>query len=287
MILLTGASGQVGTALAPLLSRRGEVVAAGRDVVDLDRPDAVMAALERLQPEVVVNCAAWTAVDAAEEDEEAATRANGHAVARMADWASANDAWLLTLSTDYVFDGSGTEPLLEDHPTNPVNAYGRGKLAGEDAVRASGAGLVVRTSWVVSATHPNFVGTMLSLLARGIDPRVVDDQHGCPTIAQDLAVALDDLVTGLVSHRPVGTLHLTNRGATTWFGLAQESARLAGFDPSRVRPCGSEEFPTPAARPAWSVLGSGRLEEVGISHMPHWRDSLPAVVAGQMARLAG
>lgn len=282
MILLTGASGQVGTALAPLLSRRDDVVTPGRDVVDLDRPETVTSALGRLRPEIVVNCAAWTAVDAAEEDEEAATRANGHAVARMADWARANDAWLLTLSTDYVFDGSGSEPLLEDHPTNPVNAYGRTKLVGENAVRASAAGLVVRTSWVVSATHPNFVGTMLSLLARGIDPRVVDDQHGCPTVAQDLADALD----GLVATRPVGTLHLTNRGATTWFDLAREAAHLAGFDPSRVAPCGSEDFPTRAARPAWSVLGSGRLEELGIAPLPHWHDSLPAVVDGQMARLA-
>lgn len=280
MILLTGATGQLGTAIAPLLAARGDVVAPGRDRLDLDDPATVTSVLDEVAPSVVVNAGAWTAVDAAEDAESAATRANGHAVAAMADWAAANDAWLVTLSTDYVFDGTGDAPLLEDHPTDPVNAYGRSKLVGEQAALAAGSALVVRTSWVVSGTHDNFVATMLSLLERGIDPKVVDDQRGCPTVAVDLATAID----ALLDERPTGVAHVTNDGATTWFGLAREAARLGGHDPARLSPCTSEEFPTPAARPAWSVLGSTRHDELGLPAPRPWQDALVDVVAGQAAR---
>ncbi len=280
MIVLTGSTGQVGTALAPLLAARDEVVAPGRGDLDLDDPGSIRMRLDDLAPTVIVNAGAWTAVDAAEDDEAAATRANGTSVAELAGWAADHDAWLVTLSTDYVFDGTGDTPLPEDHPTDPVNAYGRSKLVGEEAALAAGSALVVRTSWVVSGTHDNFVATMLSLLDRGIDPKVVDDQVGCPTVAADLARGLADLL----DERPTGLLHLTNDGSTTWFGLACESARLAGHDPARLTPCTSEEFPTPAARPAWSVLGSHRREALGIPALRPWQDALVDVVAGQRDR---
>lgn len=280
MILLTGATGQVGTALAPLLAERDRVVAPGRADLDLDDPGSIRTRLDDLGPTVIVNAGAWTAVDAAEDAEDAATRANGASVGEMAAWAADHDAWLVTLSTDYVFDGSGDEPLLEDHPTDPVNAYGRSKLVGEEAAVAAGSALVVRTSWVVSGTHDNFVATMLSLLDRGIDPKVVDDQVGCPTVAADLARAL----VPLLDERPTGLLHLTNDGATTWFGLAREAAGLAGHEPDRLTPCTTAEFPTPAARPAWSVLGSHRREELGVARLRPWEDALIDVVAGQRAR---
>ena len=277
MILLTGATGQVGTALAPMLARLDEVVAPSRDAFDLAAPQSLPDVLDRLRPTVVVNCAAWTDVDAAETHEDAATTVNGAAVAVLAGWAAANDAWLVTLSSDYVFDGTSDRPLLEDDATDPVNAYGRSKLVGEQAARASGAALVVRTSWLLSATHPNFVRTILSLLARGEDPAVVDDQHGSPTVVADLAAAL----VGLVAGRPVGVLHLTNTGVTTWWGLAREAARLAGFDPARVHPVATADGPSrPAPRPAWSVLGSRRRGELGIAPLPPWQSSLPRVVAG-------
>lgn len=280
MILLTGATGQLGTALAPLLGVRGELATPPRQVLDLDDPSGVARVLDELAPQVVVNAGAWTAVDAAEADEDAATRANGESVAVMADWAAATGAWMVTVSTDYVFDGTGDQPLTEDHPTDPINAYGRSKLVGEQAALASDHVLVVRTSWLVSATHDNFVATMLSLLDRGVDPKVVDDQTGCPTVAADLARAID----GLVDDRPTGIVHVTNRGPTTWFGLAREAARLAGHDPTRISPCTSAEFPTPAARPAWSVLGSTRAPELGLSPLPRWEQSLVEVVAGQKGR---
>lgn len=281
MILLTGATGQVGTALAPRLAQADELVAPTRDEFDLSRPGSVTGVLDGLAPSVIVNLAAWTAVDAAEDHEDEATTVNGTAVGVMARWAAANDAWLVTMSSDYVFDGSGDRPLLEGHPTQPLNTYGRSKLAGEQAALASGVALVVRTSWVVSATHPNFVATMLSLLERGVDPKVVDDQHGRPTVADDLAVALADVVR----IRPTGLLHLANAGTTTWWGLAREVARSAGMDPGRIAACGTRDFPTPARRPAWSVLGSGRLDELGLDPLPAWRESLPAVVAAQLASM--
>lgn len=277
MILLTGATGQVGTALRPLLVDHDEVVAPSRDAFDLADPQSLPDVLDRLRPSVVVNCAAWTDVDGAETHEDAATTVNGTAVATLATWAAGNDAWLVTLSSDYVFPGTGDRPLLEDDVPDPVNAYGRSKLVGERAAVASGAALVVRTSWLLSATHPNFVRTILSLLARGRDPAVVDDQHGSPTVVADLAAAL----AGLLAQRPVGILHLTNTGATTWWGLAREAARLAGFDPTRVRPVATADGPPrPAPRPAWSVLGSRRHGELGIPPLPPWQASLPQVVAG-------
>lgn len=280
MILLTGATGQLGTALRPLLARRADVATPLRARLDLDDPGGVAETLDHLRPEVVVNVGGWTAVDDAEEHEDAATRANGESVGVMAEWVAAHGGWLLTMSTDYVFDGRGDQPLLEDHPTDPVNAYGRSKLVGEQAALATGRALVVRTSWLVSATHPNFVATMLSLLERGIDPRVVDDQTGCPTVAVDLAEAIDHLVR----RRPTGIVHVTNRGETTWFGLAREAARLAGHDPERISPCGTQEYPTPAQRPAWSVLGSTRRQELGLARPRPWQQALVDVVSGHAAR---
>lgn len=280
MILLTGGTGQVGTALRPLLRSFGDVRAPGRDDLDLDDPSSIAPLLDRLEPSVIVNAGAWTAVDDAEADEAAATRANGESVGEMASWAADHRSWLVTLSTDYVFDGQGDQPLDEDHPTDPINAYGRSKLVGEEAAIASGSALVVRTSWVVSGTHDNFVSTMLDLLDRGVDPRVVDDQTGSPTAAVDLAAAILPLVTT----RPTGMLHLANSGTTTWFGLAREAARLAGHDPERVTPCTSAEFPTPASRPAWSVLGSTRRSELGLGALRPWQDALVDVVEAQRSR---
>ena len=190
-------------------------------------------------------------------------------------WADDNGARLVTYSTDYVFPGTGTRPYVESDPTAPVNAYGRSKLAGEEAALTHPGVLVISTSWVVSATHPNFVATMIRN-ARERVLRVVDDQKGCPTIADDLAAA----TLTAIDVGAAGLLHLTNRGETTWFEFAREAVGLAGIDPGRIAPIGTEEYPTPARRPAYSVLGSERRESLGIDQLPPWRDSLPAVVEG-------
>jgi len=273
VILVTGGAGQLGTAFRRVLPEARFV-----DLADLDltRRDLLAAALEDMRPEAVVNCAAYTAVDRAEQEEALATLVNGAAVGVMAEHAARRRIPLLTFSTDHVFAGDAAEPYLESSPVDPINAYGRSKLAGERAALVACPGaLVVRTSWLVSGTHPNFVATMLRLAGEGV-VRVVDDQRGCPTMADDLAPAAWSALQAGVS----GLLHLTNTGETTWFRFARAAVRLAGVDPARIIPCTTAEYPTPARRPAYSVLGSERRGPLGLPDPPSWEESLPAVVEG-------
>ena len=273
MILVTGGAGQLGTAFRRVLPQAGYIDV---DDLDLGRADLLAAALEEMRPEAIVNCAAYTAVDRAEAEEALATVVNGRAVGVMAEHAARRHIPLLTFSTDYVFPGDGREPYLESSPTDPVNAYGRSKLAGERAALAvCPEALVVRTSWLVSGTHPNFVATMLRLAGEG-PVRVVDDQRGCPTMAADLAPAAWAALQAGVS----GILHLTNSGEASWFDLARAAVALAGLDPERVVPCATADYPTPARRPAYSVLGSERRRPLGLPELPPWQESLPAVVEG-------
>lgn len=272
-MLLLGASGQLGTAFRHLLP---DAAAPPRADFDLARPESLVSALERMQPSGIVNCAAYTAVDAAEDHEDLAYTVNATAVRELARYAGRAAIPLVTFSTDYVFAGDATSPYLESSPTDPINAYGRTKLAGEEqALEAHAGALIVRTSWVISGTHPNFVATMLRLAAERDSLNVVSDQRGRPTIATDLAAAtLHALRAGVT-----GVLHLANRGETTWFELAQTAVDLGGLDAERIKPCATVDYPTPARRPAYSVLGSERAGEEGVPSLPHWRTSLPAVVA--------
>jgi dTDP-4-dehydrorhamnose reductase len=275
-MLVTGGSGQLGTAMRSVFP---DASYPGRAELDLADIDGLREVLDRLHPQAIVNCAAYTAVDAAEDDEASATRVNGEAVGAMAEHAAARGIPFVTFSTDYVFAGTATEPYVESDATDPVNAYGRSKLLGERLALAAYPGaLVIRTSWLISATHPNFVATMLRLTASRDRLDVVDDQLGSPTVAADLAVATREALDAGVN----GLLHVTNLGTTTWFGLAVAAVDLAGLDASRLHPCTTAEFPTPAARPAFSVLGSERREPLGLDPMPHWRDSLGVVVAGHI-----
>lgn len=274
MILLLGGSGQLGTAMKGLLS---DYVAPPRAELDLGRidRDRVHEVVSTTRPHVVVNCAAYTAVDKAEEEEDLATKVNGYAVGVLAEVTAGHGIPLVTFSTDYVFDGTGSTPYLESDATEPINAYGRSKLVGERlALEANPHALVIRTSWVISGTHLNFVATMLRLASQGKELTVVDDQHGRPTVADDLARATLDAIEKGAS----GLLHLTNEGTTTWFGLARASIEIAGIDPGLIQPCRTEDYPTPAARPAYSVLESERREALGLDPLPHWHDSLPALV---------
>ena len=270
-IVVTGASGQLGTAFRSYLA---DALFLTRSDLDLAEPSSIRATIERLDPAAIVNCAAYTAVDAAEENVQVALKVNGHAVSELA--ASAHRAGIpfVTYSTDYVFDGSGSRPYVESDPTAPINAYGETKLVGEQAALAYPGSLVIRTSWVISGTHPNFVATMLRLAPQRT-LRVVDDQWGCPTVASDLAAT----TVRAVEAGATGLLHLTNQGPTTWFELARTALELGGLDPTRIEPCTTDEYPTPARRPAFSVLGSERLEALGLSPLPHWRDSLTGVIA--------
>jgi dTDP-4-dehydrorhamnose reductase len=277
-LLLLGRSGQVGSALGEL---RDDVITPGHrelDLAVLDH-DRAQALVSSLRPSAIVNCAAYTAVDAAEDDVATANRVNGTSVGLLAEVAAQAQIPFVTYSTDYVFDGQGSEPYVESSPTDPINAYGASKLIGERlALQANPRTLVIRTSWVVSGTHPNFVATMLRLAKEGRSLRVVSDQYGCPTVASDLARATLEAMEASAT----GLLHLTNTGATTWFELARTAVALAGLDPDLIEPCPTEEYPTPARRPAYSVLASERIGDLGMSGLPAWQDSLPEVVKRQM-----
>jgi dTDP-4-dehydrorhamnose reductase len=272
--LVTGAAGMLGSDLVARLRAAGtEVVALTRADLDLRDHDAVRAAVREHAPATVVNCAAWTAVDDAEHQEGAALALNGGAVRALAAACGSTGARLVQVSTDYVFDGTGTGPYAEDAPTAPVNAYGRSKLAGERAVLDSGAGYVVRTAWLYGAYGPSFVRTMMRLAAERETVTVVDDQHGQPTWTGDLA---DRIIALVSSGAPAGVYHGTNMGDTTWYGLAREIFTLLGLDPGRVLPTTSDAFPRPAPRPANSVLGHDRWSEAGLPPLRDWRAALHA-----------
>ena len=277
MILLTGGSGQLGTAIR---SRRGGLVAPTRSELDLSRPQDLTSRLHQIEPSAIINCAGYTAVDRAEDEPDLAMTVNATSVGMLADYAAAAGIPLITFSTDYVFDGRADTPYLESSPTAPINAYGRSKERGEQAALAAHPGtLVVRTSWVISATHRNFVTTILERAATG-PVNVVSDQLGCPTYAPDLAAAtLAAFDTGAT-----GILHLTNQGPTSWYELARTACNLAGIDPNRVRPISSGEYPTRAARPRYSVLGTERLPDLGLSPLRRWDEALESLI-GAVSRL--
>jgi dTDP-4-dehydrorhamnose reductase len=285
--LITGAAGMLGRDLVSVLERGGETVTAlTRAELDITDGAAVRDALRHWRPAVVANCAAWTAVDAAETSEDAALRLNGQAVADLAVACAAAGVRLIQPSTDYVFDGQARRPYAEDDVPSPGTAYGRTKLAGEQAVldRLDGTGYVVRTAWLYGAHGPNFVRTMIRLEQQRPDLDVVDDQHGQPTWTMDVA---DRIVALVSSGAPAGVYHATSSGETTWFGLAQEVFRLLGADPDRVRPVGSAAYVRPAPRPAYSVLGHDAWSRAGLSPIGDWRLALrqafPALAATEGA----
>ena len=273
MILITGVTGQLGTAFRKRLGDGAHYLA--RTDLDLSDVSSIRPTLEGLRPAVVINCAAYTAVDAAEADEETARLVNSTAVEELARTTARLGAKLVTFSTDFVFDGTKTGAYVEPDETNPLNAYGRTKLDGEQrALHANPDTLVIRTSWVLSGTHPNFAATMLRLMAEG-PVTVIDDQHGHPTLVGDLVVAALAALDADAS----GILHITNAGTTSWFGLAREIAAIAGLDGELVQPVPASEYPTPAQRPANSVLESVRLDELGLDPLRDYHEPLEAAVA--------
>jgi len=278
--LVTGARGQLGTDLHRLLAERPgeEVLAVGSSELDVADRVAVADAVARFQPDVVVNCAAYNAVDQAETDPAAAHRVNAVGPALLAAEAARSGAKLIHISTDYVFDGTAVEPYPVDAPTNPRSAYGRSKADGEQAVRelAPDHGYVVRTSWVYGAHGNNFVKTMARLERSNETLNVVDDQTGAPTWTYDLAGRLIDLAAG---DYPPGIYHCTGRGRTTWFGFTRAIFAELGKDPERVQPTTTDKFPRPAPRPAFSVLSDAEWLAAGLPPMMEWREALAAAFA--------
>ncbi|MFI6334510.1 dTDP-4-dehydrorhamnose reductase [Streptomyces sp. NPDC050535] len=287
--LVTGAGGMLAQDVLARLADAGiPAVAVARTDLDITDPAAVRAVLAEHRPAVVVNCAAWTAVDDAETREDDALRINGDGARHLAEACRESDAVLLHVSTDYVFPGDADKPYAEDAPTGPRGAYGRTKLAGEQAVLSTlpGSGFVVRTAWLYGAGGGNFVRTMIKLEGVKDSLDVVDDQRGQPTWTVDLADRLVRLGrAALAGTAPAGVYHGTSGGETTWFGLTREIFRLLGTDPARVRPTTSAAFVRPAPRPAYSVLGHDRWTAAGIEPIRDWREALteafPALLAAE------
>lgn len=278
-VLVTGAAGQLGRDVARTWQKAGDtVLAADRSVLDVTHREAVHEAVAEWRPDVVVNCAAWTAVDACEADPERARAVNGHAVRWLAEAVDAVGARLVHVSTDYVFDGAKSSPYLENDVTHPQCVYGQTKLLGENESLALGdAATVVRTSWVCSAHGGNMVATVRRLLAEGSPMSFVDDQRGCPTFTADLAPALRQLAVD----RNAGVFHLTNAGAVSWYEFVREIVAAFGGDPAAVRPITTAELdpPRPARRPANSVLENAAWAALGQAPLRDHRDALAELAA--------
>ncbi|QJD30499.1 dTDP-4-dehydrorhamnose reductase [Methylococcus geothermalis] len=294
-ILVVGRAGQLAWELRRTLACFGEVVALDRHsepAIDLAEPGAVAAVVRAVRPDLIVNAAAYTAVDRAEQEPELAWKVNAEAPSVLAAEAARLGVGLIHYSTDYVFPGDGAVPYREDDPVGPRNVYGRSKLAGEQAIAESGAAhVILRTAWVYGVRGQNFMKTMLRLMAERALVRVIDDQRGAPTWVRMIAEATAILVArslraGLADlSGSSGVYHLTCSGQTSWYGFAcaiREQAVAAGLLPdtaARVEPIPTSEYPTPAQRPAYSVLDLSKLEErFGIAP-PDWRHALELCLA--------
>ena len=309
-ILLIGTNGQVGRELNRTLPRVGEVTALDRQRLDLTQPEEIRNAIRTFHPVIIVNAAAYTAVDKAESEENVAYAINAEAPAVMAEEAKKIGASLIHFSTDYVFDGLKTFPYDEDDPANPQNAYGRTKLEGESAIQASDAThLIFRTAWVYATEGRNFLLTILRLATQREELNIVRDQIGAPTLSSELARAttnilaqLCDTERGPLSLADVsGVYHMTAGGETTWYDFAnailEEAAKTPAACPwlaaatnglplmaRRVIPITANEYPTPARRPAYSVLSNARLNRTFSLQLPDWRKQLNSVFANPPAK---
>ena len=286
-ILLLGKTGQVGGALTPLLrqlagsSADEALVTLGRADVDLSDAAALAQAVQQVQPSLIVNAAAHTAVDRAETEPDIAFAINAIAPGVLAQQAAKLNALLVHYSTDYVFDGSQRTPYRESDPTHPLGVYGESKLAGEQAVQDSGCRhLLLRTSWVYDSTGRNFLTTMLRLAKQHGKLRVVGDQHGSPTSAAMITEASLQLIRSMLNQPAMqgGLYHLTAQGQTTWHGFAQAIMRKAGLD-IPIEAITTADYPTPAKRPAYSVLDSSKLQREFNYRLPDWQQALDALPA--------
>ncbi|MBN9309698.1 dTDP-4-dehydrorhamnose reductase [Devosia sp.] len=280
-LLILGRDGQVGTALTQVLAPLGAIAAYGRQGADFSHPADLEGVVKREQPDVIVNAAAYTAVDRAESEPELARLVNTEGPAVLARVAAETGTWMIHYSTDYVFDGSGTTAWAEDDPTGPLNVYGETKRAGEEAIAASGCRhLIFRTSWVHAPGGNNFIAKMLSLAQSRDELKVIDDQHGAPTSARLIAEVTARAIQQIANDRPIpsGLYHLVASGETTWngyarFAIAEALARGVPLKlaPERVLAVPTSAFPTPALRPLNSRLSTLKLRDALGIDLPDWK----------------
>ncbi len=270
-MLITGAKGQLGTELADKADRsKYELVLADMEEFDLTHEASTVSFLEKARPEIIINCAAYTQVDAAEANEELAKKVNADAPAVLADWCAKNGARFIHISTDYVFSGKHFLPYAEEDEPDPQSAYGRTKLEGENRALESNKGtIIIRTAWLYSPYGKNFVKTILKLTAEKEEIKVIADQIGSPTSAADLARAILAL---LERADAIGIHHFTNEGVASWYDFAYEIASASG-SACHVLPIKTSEYPTPAKRPAYSVLDKSKIKKL-IGPIRHWREAL-------------
>jgi dTDP-4-dehydrorhamnose reductase len=284
-ILLTGKNGQVGWELQRTLAPLGEVVAVGRQVLDLSNPDSIRATIREIKPDLIVNPAAYTAVDMAESEPDLAMAINGVAPGIMAEEARKLGAALIHYSTDYVFDGRKTAPYTEDDAPNPINVYGKTKLVGEDAIRAAGIPhLILRTSWVYGTRGKNFLLTIRRLAQERDELKIVDDQIGAPTWSRMIAEATGQITAQLRSDLMdvSGTYNLTAGGQTSWHGFTREILRNMQLA-TKLTPIPSTAYPLPAARPRYSILSGNKLSTTFGLRLPTWNTSLALCIARNSA----
>ncbi len=271
-VLVTGAAGQLAHAIRRTWTAH-DLFLPEESVLDLSKEAAIHSVVSNVRPDVVINCGAFTQVDRCEAEADLALLINGTAVGWLAEACEAQKAMLIQISTDYVFDGTGTRPYREDDPTNPMSVYGRTKLEGERQAARCSRHLIARTSWLYDAWGKNFFNTMLNAEVQGKALRVVDDQRGAPTtcraLSRQLKVAVEQDWQGLV--------HMTCQGETTWYGFAEAIFAAKGIT-ADLHPCTTADYPTPAHRPAYSVLDAAYRRSLGPDLMPLWRDALAEIV---------
>ena len=271
-VLVTGGAGQLAHVVRQTWTGH-DLVVPEESVLDLGKEASIHAVMKDVRPDVVLNLGAFTQVDRCETEPDLAFQINAKAVGWLAEASEAQGAMLVQISTDYVFDGTATRPYREDDPTNPMSVYGSTKLEGERQAARCRRHLIARTSWLYDAWGKNFLNTMLNAAAQGRSLRVVDDQRGAPTtcraLARQLKVAVEQDWQGLV--------HMTCQGETTWYGFAEAIFAAKGIT-ADLSPCTTADYPTPACRPAYSVLDSARRRSLGPDLMPLWRDALAEIV---------
>lgn len=275
-ILVTGANGQLGSEMRKLGSvSPNEYIFTDVQDLDITNKDAVMSFVEQNGVNIIVNCAAYTNVDKAEDDEATAELINATAVGNLAEAAKAVDGTLFHVSTDYVFGADGNTPRSEDMPTNPLGVYGRTKLSGEQTIAEVGAkAIIIRTAWLYSEFGNNFLKTMLRLTAEKESLNVVFDQVGTPTYAGDLALVIFSIIEGNLYAGNEGVYHFSNEGVCSWYDFANEIAIAAGNINCNIQPCHSSEFPSKVTRPPYSVLDKSKIKQTFGVDIPHWRDSM-------------